>query len=304
MHDAFLHLPSLIEYINEYNIPVCWTFHDCWSFTGGCTHFDFSGCNKWKSNCKDCNEWRSYTLLNVGLSEKIFNFKQKIANSINTFVVITPSKWLSNLVGQSIFSEHERIVINNGINLNVFRHKKSNFRKLYSCENKKIVLGVAFDWGMRKGLDIFNELAEMLPNDYLIVLVGTNTKIDEQISKKILSIHKTFCQEDLVDIYSEANVFVNPTLEDNFPTVNIEALSCGTPVITFNTGGSPEIINDSCGVVVKEKTAKCLLSAILNVCEEEMFSENACRERAFIFEEHLAYEKYVNIYLSEFAKGK
>lgn len=303
MHDAFLYMPSLLNYIRENNISVCWTFHDCWAFTGGCPYFDYSKCNKWMSECNECQECKVYSMIDANISNKLFKFKKKIANTLDGLVIITPSEWLSGIVGQSFYANHECRVINNGINLQIFKYTESDFRKRYSCEDKKIVLGVALGWGARKGLDVFNDLASILPEDYVIVLVGTNKEIDTQLDQRIISIHKTYSQSELAEIYSAADVFVNPTREDNFPTVNIEALSCGVPVITFNTGGSPEIITDNCGIVVDEKTAKGLLPSILKVCEEKPFSADACRERALQYEEYKAYEKYVDTYLSEFQKG-
>lgn len=159
-----------------------------------------------------------------------------------------------------------------------------------------MVLGVAFDWGRRKGLDVFSFLAENLDKRYQIVLVGTDDSIDAQLPKNILSIHRTHDQYELAEIYSSADVFVNPTREDNFPTVNIEALACGTPVITFETGGSPEIINDKCGSVIAVDDNEGMLAEINRVCEKKPYKREDCLLRAKELEKNECFKEYVALY--------
>jgi len=166
---------------------------------------------------------------------------------------------------------------------------------------KKIVLGVAFDWGIRKGLDVFVELSTMLPNDYQIVLVGTNDEIDKTLPPKILSIHKTNNQKELADIYSAADVFFIPTREENYPTVNMEAIACGTPVITFDTGGSGEIVDKNTGIVLTEKTAKAAYEAIVDICENHRFTTDDCVKRAKSFDMNKKFAEYIDLY-KEIAK--
>ena len=159
-----------------------------------------------------------------------------------------------------------------------------------------MVLGVAFDWGKRKGLDIFSYLAEHLDDRYQIVLVGTNDKIDQELPPNIISIHRTHDQRELAAIYTAADVFVNPTREDNFPTVNIESLACGTPVVTFATGGSPEIIDDTCGRTVLCEDKESLLQEVVRICTQRECSKQNCIRRAKLYEQESRFVDYVKLY--------
>ena len=293
MHDGFLNLPLLIKYVKTNNIPVCWTFHDCWAFTGGCPYFTQSECNCWKDGCNEC--------CNTKYSKKASsNWKRKkeMFSGLNSVYIVTPSEWLAELSKQSMFQDYNIKVINNGIDLNVFKPKVSNFRSDYKCQNKYIVLGVAFDWGERKGLDYFIHLSKSLSENYQIVLVGTDKKIEKSLPENIISIHKTKDQNELAEIYSQADVLLNPTREDNFPTVNIEALACGTPVITFNTGGSPEIIDSKCGIVIENRSVENIKKAIIKVCEEKAFSTEDCVKRASKYNEKEKFKQYIDLFLS------
>lgn len=296
MHDYFLCLPILFMYIKKEQVKVVWTFHDCWAFTGGCPYFDVSGCEKWKYGCKGCGEKKKYGIPLFNAPSKMWNLKVKMKCKIKNMVITAPSYWLANLVHESFYSDFDIRVVRNGIDLSKFTPVESQFRNKYKCQDKYIVLGVAFDWGERKGLDVFNELANLLPERYQIVLVGTNDNIDRMIDKRIISIHKTNYQEELIKIYSAADVFVNPTREEVFGMVNIEALACGTPVITFDTGGAPEGIDGTCGVVVHDKNAHALLPHILDICEKHLFSKEACIKRASKFDEKTCYQDYIEIY--------
>jgi glycosyltransferase involved in cell wall biosynthesis len=216
--------------------------------------------------------------------------------SIENLTIVTPSNWLASIVKQSFLSDKRVEVINNGIDLTVFKPTSSNFIEKYCLQNKKIVLGVAFDWGARKGLDVFIELSKLLDNTYQIVLVGTNSQVDKQLPSNIISIHQTNNQTELAEIYSVADVFVNPTREDTFPTVNIESLACGTPIVTFNTGGSPEIIDETCGVVVNKNDVVGMKNAIINVCENNLFSVESCVNRAKNYDMYDKFNEYVTLY--------
>lgn len=251
IHGHDCDLKMLFTYFRKNKIKLIWTFHDCWAFTAYCPYFDFARCDKWQTKCCDCTQLRNFSWF-FDCSTEIYEKKKELFSNLD-LTIITPSQWLANLTKKSFLGEYSVKVINNGIDLEIFRPMSSDFRKKYEIfENKKIVLGVAFDWDVRKGLDVFIELARRLDQArYQIVLVGTNKRIDKQLPKNIISIHRTQNQKELVELYTIADIFVNPTREDNYPTVNMEAISCGTPVITFRTGGSPEIVDRDCGWIVE-----------------------------------------------------
>ena len=163
-------------------------------------------------------------------------------------------------------------------------------------KSEYMVLGVAFDWGKRKGLDVFSYLAEHLDERYQIVLVGTDVNIDKELPRNIISIHRTHDQRELAAIYSAADVFVNPTREENFPTVNIESLACGTPVITFATGGSPEIIDDNSGRTIVCEDKESLVQEIVSICRKREWFKQNCINRAKLYEQNARFDDYVKLY--------
>lgn len=295
MHDYFINLPLFFNYVKKSKTKIIWTFHDCWGFTGGCPYFSISECEQWRYGCNKCLQKKKWDRLSWGIPKKMWRLKFRFAKSADLTVTV-PSKWLAGVVEESFYKTHRIQIIHNGLDLDTFRNVKSDFREKINCLNKYIILGVAFDWGERKGLDVFNELAKKIPENYKIVLVGTNQEIDSKLHRNIYSIHKTSNQAELVKIYSAVDVFVNPTREEVFGMVNIEALACGTPVVTFNTDGAPEGIDSSCGFVVEEKTAEGLLPYIYQVCEEKVFDSESCRKRAELFKEEECYNKYLELY--------
>lgn len=291
-HDCDIEM--LFMYFKEHRIKLVWTFHDCWGFTGYCTHFSMVGCNKWQSQCADCVQRRQYSWF-FDRSKELFEKKKKLFENLD-LTIVTPSWWLADIVRQSFFKEYPIKIIHNGIDLDVFKPVKSSFQQKYNIENRKIILGVSFEWEERKGLDIFVKLAKRLPSDYKIVLVGTDTKIDKRLPEEILSIHRTQNQEELAEIYSAADVFVNPTREDNYPTVNMEAVSCGTPVITFRTGGSPETLDESCGVVVNYNDIDTLEKEIVRICVDKPYSVEQCVNKAQEFDKNKKFKEYTELY--------
>lgn len=264
IHGWYLNVPILFKYFKKNNIKVVWTLHDCWSFTGHCPHFELAKCNKWKTSCFNCPLYKNYPYSIFDNSRKMHNFKKKWFTYLDSVVLVTPSKWLANLIHESFLNKYPVRIINNGIDLTIFKKTNSNFRKKYNISNDIILLGgVAMPWSTKKGLDYFIKLANVLPNNYQIILVGTDEKVDKILPKNVISIHKTNNQSELAEAYTAFDIYINPTLEDNFPTVNIESIACNTPVITFNTGGSPECIDDNSGIVVPKGNFDKLLNAII-----------------------------------------
>ena len=293
---GFINIGMITNYIRKRNKPVIWTFHDCWAFTGHCVHFDYIKCEKWKTVCYDCPLYKDFPKAYVDNSRRMYNLKKKWFCGLNDVTLVSPSEWMATKLRTSFLSEYTVKVINNGINLNVFSIHESDFRARYHIGNKFVLLGVAFGWGPKKGLDVFIELARRLCDEYQIVLVGTNAESDKQLPPEIISIHTTQNQQELSDIYCAADLFVNLTREDTFPTVNIEAIACGTPVVTFKTGGSPEIIDDTCGLVVEQDNIEELLEKIEYVRIYKPFSKVACRYHAEKFNKDQKFKEYIDLY--------
>lgn len=297
IHGWYLNIKVLTGFIKKNNIKVVYTLHDCWTFTGGCAHFTFTNCDNWKSGCGNCNNLNEYPISSkIDKTKKMFEYKRNCFTGIDNLTIVTPSKWLADLAKMSFLSQYPISVINNGIDLSVFKPIVSNFRKKFNLDNYKIILGVSFGWGERKGLDVFVRLSKALPNNYRIVLVGTDDNTDSVLPDNIISIHRTHNQQELAEIYSAADVFVNPTREENYPTVNMESIACGTPVITFKTGGSPEMIDDSCGSVVECDDFDALKAEIIRVCDEKPFTQDKCVKKAISFNKDNTFREYLNLY--------
>lgn len=294
IHGHDCNLAMLFKYFKKNNIKLIWTFHDCWAFTGYCMYFDMVHCDKWKTECHDCPQRHAYSFF-FDKSKKLFNRKKEIFSGLD-LTIVTPSQWLADLVKQSFLKDYPVEVINNGIDLGVFKPTESDFRKKHGIEDKKIILDVAFGWDARKGIDVFLELNKRLPDDYKIVLVGTNDETDKRLPESIISIHRTQNQQELAEIYSAADVFVNPTREDNYPTVNMESIACGTPVITFKTGGSPEMVDGNTGSVVECDDIDALEREIIRICEDKPYSKENCIAKAQQFDKKERFIEYTQKY--------
>lgn len=291
-HDCDLEM--LFTYFKQNKTKLIWTFHDCWAFTGYCPHFSMMKCDKWKTQCDKCVQAREYTWI-FDRSRFLFNGKKALFQGLD-LTIVTPSKWLAGLVKESFLKEYPVKVINNGIDLDIFKPSESNFIRKYGLDSKKIILGVSFGWDVKKGLDVFIQLANRLPEEYKIVLVGTDDETDKRLPASILSIHRTQNQQELAEIYSNADVFVNPTREENYPTVNMEAIACGTPVVTFRTGGSPETLDETCGAVVDCDDVDALEKEIIRICKYRSYNKEVCIKKAKEFDKNKRFKEYVELY--------
>lgn len=268
VHGYYINVEVLFNFLKKCGKKVIWTLHDCWAFTGHCVYFDYVSCDKWKNGCSHCLQKSEYPVrIGPDMSKKNYLKKKKLFTGIPNMTLVTPSQWLADLISESFLNEYPVKIIHNGIDTEAFKPTESNVKERYNCQNKKIVLGVASVWNNRKGLDSFVELSKLLDDSYQIILVGLSKKQIKQLRGNIIGIECTNSVKELAELYTAAEVFVNPTLDDNYPTTNIEAIACGTPVITYNTGGSPEsipeILKGEC--VVKNKTPYCLAQAIKNI---------------------------------------
>lgn len=244
IHGYYINIEQLFTWIKSRpQMQVKWTLHDCWAFTGHCAHFTMADCGKWKKGCEHCPQKTGYPGSKV-LDNSKRNFKRKKAlfTGVKNLTIITPSKWLADLVGESYLAEYPVEVKYNTIDTEIFKPTESDFRSRYGIERKIIIMGAASTWNERKGLKDFLYLAEKLSEEYAIVLVGLNDEQLASLPENIIGIKRTDSPSELAAIYTAADVFVNPTYEDNYPTVNLEAQACGTPVITYRTGGSPESV--------------------------------------------------------------
>ncbi len=295
IHGHDCDIGMLVSYLKQNKIKTVWTFHDCWAFTGYCTHFEMIGCSKWQSGCYDCPQRGDYSFF-FDKSRANFEKKRNLLKNFD-FTIVTPSAWLADMVSKSFLDQPVKVIYN-GIDLSIFKPKISDFRQLHNITpGKKVVLGVAFDWGIRKGLDVFLELEQQLDREkYQIVLVGANKTIQKQLPPGIISIPRTDSQSELAEIYTAADVFVNPTREEVLGLTNIEANACGTPVITFRSGGSPECIDRLSGVVVEKNDVSALKEKIEELCQMKPISSVDCRVNAERFDKDEKFMEYIRLY--------
>ena len=244
IHGYYINLKVLFKYLKkEYKGKLIWTLHDCWAFTGHCSHFTIAKCQKWKTECKKCPNLKCYPKELFDTTQKEFKLKKELFKNLNNLTIITPSNWLKELVEKSFLKEYSIKTINNSIDLKIFKptYDEKIYEKYNIPKDKKIVLGVANVWEEKKGINDFIKLSQKIDSKkYQIVLVGTDERIEKKLPKRIISIRRTDNQEELAKIYSVSTVLFNPTYEDNYPTVNLEAQACGLPVLTYKTGGCPE----------------------------------------------------------------
>ncbi|WP_027379827.1 glycosyltransferase [Chryseobacterium daeguense] len=299
LHGYYINIELLFNFLANSRAKVVWTFHDCWSFTGHCAYYDLVGCNKWQTQCFECPQLAEYPQsLYIDNSRKNYIDKKKIFTSLDKMTIVPVSNWLQGEVKKSFLKNYDVRTIHNGIDIYQFSYKNNTIKKDYSIESKFLILGVANPWDKRKGLKYFIELSEKLPEDYKILLVGLTKKQIDNLPQNIIGLERTKNVEELAALYSAADVFVNPTLEDTFPTTNLEAQSCGTPVITFETGGSPEALDKSTGIIVEKGNIEKLMQAINEIKRntKSFYSEN-CRTRVLnLFDKKNAFRNYIQLY--------
>lgn len=292
IHGYYINIEMLFDYIKENKIKVIWTQHDCWAFTGHCAYFDACGCTKWQNGCHHCQQLNTYPASKV-LDRSKWNWKKKkeIFQDLD-LTLVTPCTWLAELLKKSFLAKNDIITIYNGIDREIFKITDSkSFIEKNSINCRKIILGVASEWTERKGLKDFVLLDSMIDHEkYLIVIVGVTEKQKKSLPKSMLAISRTNSAKELAEIYSAAFVVFNPTYEDNFPTIILEATACGTYVITYDTGGCKESLNDKTGSVIQKGDIQEALDIIESIeLEDEVKLDDQFNKKSMIL-------KYIELY--------
>jgi putative colanic acid biosynthesis glycosyltransferase len=295
IHGYYLNYPLLFQYLASHNLPTVWTLHDCWPFTGHCVHFELVSCQLWKTQCHDCPLLRSYPAsLWKDNSENNFQLKKYYFNLPKDLVIVPVSDWLANLVNASFLSHHRIVTIHNGINLDLFKPIPSDIIR----RNRPIVLAVASVWNKEKGLQDLIQLAQH--RDIQLVIIGVTEKQKHSLPSHIIAIARTANQTELAKYYTAADVLVNPTYADNFPTVNLEALACGTPVVTYNVGGSPESLTADTGIVVPTGDVEALYQSVKKMVSPDathrLLLRQRCVTRAQCFDFKNRFQDYIDLY--------
>lgn len=304
IHGYYLHYPMLFEYLSRADIPVVWTLHDCWAFTGHCAHYIYAGCEKWQTHCCHCSQIDAYPKSYfVDRSARNYDLKRAAFTSVPRLTIVPVCQWLKGEVARSFLKDLPTHLIYNGIDLDVFRpnaDKEIARRKYGIPADKHLVLGVASNW-YRKGLEDFFLLRRSLSDDYAVAVVGLN-RVEEEKARRhgLISIRRIGDVGELTSLYTLADVYCNLTWEDNFPTTNLEAMACGTPVVAYRTGGCPEAITSETGIVVDRGDVEGMARAIRAIVDDGADRyERACRQHIEAnYDQKQRFAEYLHLYES------
>lgn len=297
IHGYYINIELLFNYLKETQIPVVWTLHDCWAFTGHCCYYSMADCDRWKTGCHDCPQKKAYPAsLMMDNSEWNYKKKKELFTGVNMHLV-SVSEWLAGEVKESFLQDYPLSVIYNGIAMSVFKPTASDFKKRYGIEDKRVVLGVASTWDVRKGLNDFIKLAKILPDDYKVVVVGVNQKEQRSLPDNMIGILRTDSMEELAGIYTTADVFFNASVEETFGLPTVEAMACGTPVIVYDATALPEVVTSKTGFIVRPHDLKSVCDTIASKRLSEITNKD-CIEQAKQFEKNSQYKLYLNLYES------
>ena len=291
LHGYYLHVPNLLKYLAKAGIPVIWTLHDCWMISGSAAYFDYYGCDVWDKGCQKCHNTKEYPINQFGLHQtQNLKWKQELVSQLSQLEVITVSNWLNELISSTFFQKHQIHTIYNGINENVFTPSPK------SQSTKIKLLGVANEWEKRKGLDDFIALNEKLDDRYEITLIGLSEAQVAALPSDMVGITRTKDQKELAQYYSDADIYLNLSVEETMGLTTIESLACGTPVITYNKTAVPELVNESVGLVVEAHDLNALQEAITKVYESDAYITETLVDYAHRFTNDIMISNYLKIY--------
>lgn len=300
IHGYYLNYEILFDYLSCANNQVVWTLHDCWSYTGHCSHYADIDCQKWQMCCEKCPKKHAYPKSLIDRSYRNYQIKKECFNSVKNLTLVPVSHWLEKEVKKSFLSKNRIHCILNGVDIEVF-HPTNNEKATrieYGLEEKKVLLGVATAWGPRKGWKDYLRLSQLLHDDYKIVMVGVTDQQAKELPSSILAIKRTESVQKLADLYSVADVVLNLSDEESFGLTTAEGFACGTPSIVYNCTASPELITSDTGRVVEKGDTDSLCDAIYTMTSlgKQHYAEK-CRERAVEFyDKNKNYKQYIELY--------
>lgn len=292
IHGYYLNYPLLFDFLSRSDIPVVWTLHDCWAYTGHCAYYSNVDCNKWKQGCYACPNLQDYPAsLFYDHSRKNYQLKKQRFTSLENLTIVTVSRWLANEVEHSFLAKYPVRVIYNGVDTDVFRPVGVGAKLKYNIENKFLILGVATVWNARKGLSDFIKLAKYLSSDDRIILVGLDQKQISKLPSNIIGLKRTENISELVELYSSADLFVNFSMEETFGLTTAESMACGTPALVYDSTVCPEIVTEKTGFVIAPHNIDRALKAIqqLKLVGKQYYGNNC---RSYILENFRKEDKY------------
>lgn len=298
LHSNFVNLNMLCDFLAENNIPTVITMHDCWFFTGKCTHYAAVKCDRWQTTCGDCpqNKCEQPSLF-FDCTSKVLKDRTDHLNKINNLTLVGCSKWIANEAGKSLIKNADIKVVHNGVDTSIFTPHENDFRKKYNLENEFVILGMANKWCLEINKNTVKTIIEK-NKDTKIIIVGCTDEQKDSFEQydHVICLGFIKDRQELADVYAASDVFVNLTHADTLPTVNMECICCGTPVITYNCCGSPELVDEDSGFVVEEDDVESLLLRIQQIKEKPLAFN--VKEKQAKFDKNTCYKKYLDIYLN------
>lgn len=301
IHGYYLNLPILFDYLASKDIPIVWTIHSCWEFTGHCAFFDRVGCNKWETGCSNCPQLKEYpTSWLCDRSSKNYVEKKSIFTSLKNVTLVPVSYWLGGLLHKSFLKGYKIIPIYNGLDVDKFKPiaDSANVKRRFVDENKFLAIGVASTWEERKNLADYIKLSKSLTKDYQIMLIGLSKKQIKKLPKSIIGLRRTTDFSELVGLYSAADVVLNLSLEETFGLTTVEGFACGTPSIVYNKTASPELVTPETGFVVEAGDIDGIVKSMEEIRERgKGYYSEACRNRAVEkFDKNKNFQQYIDLY--------
>lgn len=309
LHGSYINLPILFRFFKKYKKKTVITLHDCWLFTGKCPHFTDINCEKWLDKCGKCPQLQIYPRSKfIDRTRQNLSDKKKWFENFPNLQIVTVSEWLKDVASKSFLSEYPIKCIYNGIDTDIFYPRDTeNIKNKYNLNGKFVILGVASFWDKRKGLDKFIKLAADHPDD-VVILVGLNKEQAESVPENVIAIPRTESKEELAEIYSVADVFVNLSTEETFGLVVAEAMACGTPAIVYNSTACPEIVSKETGFVAEPDNIDQIYDFIEKLRKENKDYSDVCSryiQGNFIIKHMLdAYEELYNEHNARFNRKK
>lgn len=298
IHGYYLNLKILFAYLKQSKKKIIWTFHDCWPFTGHCSYFDAEGCNKWKQGCYQCKLSKAYPKsLFLDQSRRNFIDKKRMFTGLDQLIIVTPSNWLKAKVKESFFGKYKVEMVRNGIDLDIFRYKKSNIRKNILNKEDRVILGVAGIWTERKGLKDFLKLSKIIEGNWKIVLVGLTSQQKRNLPHNVIGFGCIKDRQLLAKFYSMADVYVNASIEETMGMTTAEAMACGTPVVVYDSTAVPEIVPENVGIVVEKNNVMALKKAIGKIfLNRDYYSRHAFHYAKENLDKRFLYAQYIDLY--------
>ena len=296
LHSNYINLNMLLKYLAKKDIATVITLHDCWFFTGKCFHYKESDCMRWQDSCGNCPQKHSpVNSLFFDKSKKVLLDKEKYITAIPRLKIVGCSKWITQECKKSKLKNCDITYVRNGVDTSIFKPTENEFKKNNEITDKFVILGFMNKWREERNQPAAEKILETFNND-AIVLIGCNEADKERFSKypNVLTLGFIKDRKELADIYSSADVFINLTHQDTLPTVNMESICSGTPVITYNVTGSPELVDKGSGYIVKEDDVKSLISKIKKIKKDGFFIDIEKYQKKY--DKNTNYKKYIKIF--------